>query len=229
MALAAVAAAAAASGRRALVAPILRQQRGCPSCRIAVAAEPAAEDLNSEGSTAAAAARPLTPWGRLASWWRKHGKFDRQKISEMGVTCLLAYGFLANFIAVFLIVFSAYSAMSATGLSPLVDTVALKRFGLTYAGLYVVSSLARPLRFAFAIAASRRLEVLMQRMSHRLKCTKSVTILLTVFIVNCLTIVILFSGLRFASIATGVPLDIRQLGMLMRAGKEARHAAVASA
>jgi hypothetical protein len=147
----------------------------------------------------------------------------------MGITCFLAYGFLANLIAVSLIVFSAYSAMSATGFSPLADRVALRRFGLTYAGLYVVSSLARPLRFAFAVAASRPLDVLMQRISRRLNCTKTVAILLTVFMTNCITILVLFCGLRYASIATGVPLDIRQLGMLVRAGKEARHAAAAGA
>jgi len=209
--------------------PTLRRRHGYPSNRISVAAAPAAEESTSKGSTDTAAAGPATPLGRFASWWREHGRFDRKKIQEMGVTCFLSYGFIANFIAVSLIVFSAYSAMSSTGLSPLADRTALRRFGLTYAGLYVVSSLLRPVRFAVAVAASRPLEKLMKRMSHRLKCTKTVAILLTVFVVNCLTIVVLLSGLRFASIATGVPLDIRQLGMLVRAGKEARHAAAAGA
>lgn len=193
-----------------------------------MAAVPAAEELSSEGPAAAAAAGPQTPLSRFVAWWRKNGRFDRKKISEMGVTCFLAYGFLANLIAVSLIVFSAYSAMSATGLSPLADPGALRRFGLTYAGLYVVTSLLRPLRFAFAVAASTRLDVLMKRMSRRLQCTKPVAILLTVFMFNILTIVVLFCGLRYASIAIGVPLDIRQIGMLVRAGKEARHAAPAA-
>mmetsp|Transcript_118793 Transcript_118793/g.236636 ORF Transcript_118793/g.236636 Transcript_118793/m.236636 type:complete len:277 (-) Transcript_118793:106-936(-) len=226
---AAAAVACVVNARRLQVASILRPRHGCPSRRMAEAAAPAAGEFNSEGSTAAAAAGPATPRSRFALWWQKNGRFDRKRIQEMGVTCFLAYGFLANLIAVFLIVFSAYSAMSATGLSPLADRVALRRFGLTYAGLYVVSCLARPLRFAFAVAASRPLEIAMQRMSRRLKCEKTVAILMTVFIFNILTILVLFCGLRFASVTTGVPLDIRHIGMLLRAGKEASHAPAAGA
>jgi len=158
---------------------------------------------------------------RFGAWWSKYGKFDRKKMQEMGIVCFLSYGLLSNVIACSLLVMSTYSAMAITGASPLSSREALRQFGITYGGLYVISSLTRPLRFGLAMGLTPVLERSVGRLERSLACTKATAILLVVAMANFLAIAILVGGLLISSSVTGVPVDVRNLGTLFRAGKEA--------
>uniref|UniRef100_A0A7S4PY95 Uncharacterized protein n=1 Tax=Alexandrium monilatum TaxID=311494 RepID=A0A7S4PY95_9DINO len=178
------------------------------------------------GGPSGVAARPT--WRtRFRAWWNKYGKFDRKKLSEMGIVCFLSYGLLSNVIAITLILISTYSAMVTTGASPLSSRVALRQFGITYGGLYVISSLTRPLRMALAVGLTPLLERLVGRLQRSASCTKGVAVMLTVTVANVVTLGALFAGMLVASSLTGVPVDVWHIGALFKAGKEARSIDVA--
>mmetsp|Transcript_86734 Transcript_86734/g.230457 ORF Transcript_86734/g.230457 Transcript_86734/m.230457 type:complete len:266 (-) Transcript_86734:97-894(-) len=181
-------------------------------------AEDAATELPKE-------ARRSSWQARLGAWWSKYGKFDRKKIQDMGMVFLLSYGLLSNVIAVTLVVFSTYTAMAVTGASPLSCRAALRQFGITYAGLYVISSLTRPLRFALAVGITPSFEKYVGSVQKSVRCSKAVAAMLLVAVANLATIAALLGGVFISSSITGVPVDVRHMGALLKAGKEVRMAA----
>eukprot|EP00929_Paragymnodinium_shiwhaense_P010316 TRINITY_DN114915_c0_g1_i1.p1 TRINITY_DN114915_c0_g1~~TRINITY_DN114915_c0_g1_i1.p1 ORF type:complete len:271 (-),score=30.37 TRINITY_DN114915_c0_g1_i1:174-986(-) len=164
------------------------------------------------------------PWStKLRRWWKKNGKLDRKKMSGLGLACLLSYGFVSNASLMICIHIATFSAMRATGASPLSDTAALKQFGITYAGLYLVNSIIRPLRFGLSLGLSPAFDRLVAGIQSKLSCKKRTAIGVTVFLVNVIgTFTILFSGLFLVSWLCSVPLDVSKFGLLIKAGKAAR-------
>lgn len=162
-------------------------------------------------------------FGRVAAWWRKNAKMDTKRLSQLGLMIVLSYGFVSNVNAMLLTCVSVYVAMKTTGMSPLASKAALKKFGLTYAGLYVISNFLRPLRISLALALSPAFDRVVRLIQGRLRCKKRTAVVCTVFLANVVgSFFLLFMGLGLASLLTGVPINVRQLSTLARAGKAAR-------
>jgi len=213
--MAAVSAAVAASRTAGLLHPGARRGRRRVAGR---AAETAADT--------AAEARTSSLGGRVKAWWQKNAKLDRKQMSKLGLACLLSYGFISNASYILCLYAAVYSAMKATGASPLADRAALKQFGLAYAGFWMFLNVVRPLRFALAMALSPAFDRLVSGIQRGLKCERPRAVAVTVFLVNVLgTFSLLFGGLFLVSAVCDVPLDVSQLGTLIKAGKAAKDAA----
>lgn len=147
-------------------------------------------------------------------------------MSKLGLACLLSYGFVSNASYMLCLHAAVYSAMKATGASPLADRAALRQFGVAYAGFWMLLNVIRPLRFALAVALSPAFDRLVNAIQRGLGCKRTRAVAATVFLVNIVgTFALLFGGLFFVSALCGVPLDLSQLGTLVKAGKEARSVA----
>lgn len=160
---------------------------------------------------------------RLGAWWRKNAKMDSKKLRKMGLMCLLSYGFVSNVNAVVLILLATYRAIVATGASPLAEKAALKQFGITWLGLYVVSNLIRPLRISLALVISPVIDKFVNRIQDGLRCKRWLAVTLAVILLNIVgTIAILYFGMSLVSASTGVQVQAGQLGQLMQAVKAAK-------
>ena len=92
-----------------------------------------------------------------------------------------------------------------TGLSPL--AVGQWRSLVTaYGGLYVFVTLMRPLRFALALALTKRTEHFIEETQNRLGCTRTAAIGLKVSLGFLLWIGCAFGGISLASALSGVPI-----------------------
>mmetsp|Transcript_89432 Transcript_89432/g.158737 ORF Transcript_89432/g.158737 Transcript_89432/m.158737 type:complete len:261 (-) Transcript_89432:66-848(-) len=170
-------------------------------------------------------AEAKTLQARLGAWWGKNAKLDSKTLRKMGLMCLLSYGFVSNVNAVILILLACYRAILATGASPLASKAALKQFGITWAGLYVISNLIRPLRISVALAISRYIDKFVNRIQDAFGCKRWMAITLAVLLLNVVgTIGLLYGGMILVSTVTGVPVSASQLGTLLKAGKAARAA-----
>jgi len=164
---------------------------------------------------------------RLGDWWRRH-KIDKKQLSKMGVLCGFAYGLLSSINAALLITISTYRAMATTGASPLTSSAALKQFGISYAGLYVISNLIRPLRVSLAIALTPAYEKFTQAVQRFFRCERWLAITIIVILTNVVgTCCLLYCGLKLASMSTGVSISFAKVGFLFKAGKAARTSGIA--
>lgn len=196
-------------------------------CAAAASASAAAEpEAAGEGpALEEASPAPSSAKSRLAEWWRRNGKLDRKRLSKMGLMCVLSYGFVSNMNAMLLLCSSVYVAMSRTGASPLASGAALRQFGITYGGLYIISNLIRPLRIALALSISPAFDKFIKNIERTLNCKRGLAIILTVLLANVVgTFAFLFGGLGLASALTGVPINLAQLGGLVKASKAVRSA-----
>eukprot|EP00439_Symbiodinium_sp_Y106_P060583 s3476_g8.t7 len=146
-----------------------------------------------------------------------NAKMDSKSLRKMGLMCLLSYGFVSNVNALLLILLATYRSIVATGASPLASPVALKQFGITWAGLYVISNIVRPVRISIALAISKPFDNM-----EKLSCKRWMAVGLVVLLLNVvLTIAFLWGGMLFVSSITGVKVDPSQFGTLVKAGKAA--------
>lgn len=160
---------------------------------------------------------------RLGTWWRKNAKMDSKTLRKMGLMCLLSYGFVSNVSAVILILLATYRAIIATGASPLAEKAALKHFGITWLGLYVISNLVRPLRISLALGISPVIDKFVNRIQAGLGCKRWLAVTLAVVLLNIVgTIAILYFGMKLVSASTGVEVQAGQLGQLLQAVKAAK-------
>eukprot|EP00930_Biecheleria_cincta_P087273 TRINITY_DN76521_c0_g1_i1.p1 TRINITY_DN76521_c0_g1~~TRINITY_DN76521_c0_g1_i1.p1 ORF type:complete len:245 (+),score=31.65 TRINITY_DN76521_c0_g1_i1:42-776(+) len=160
---------------------------------------------------------------RLTAWWRKNARMDSKQLRKMGLMCLLSYGFVSNVNAVILILLATYRAIVATGASPLAEKAALKQFGITWLGLYMVSNLLRPLRISLALGISPVIDKLVNRIQVGLGCKRWLAVTLAVVLLNIVgTIAILYFGMTLVSASTGVEVQAGQLGQLLHAVKAAK-------
>eukprot|EP00434_Breviolum_minutum_P021723 symbB.v1.2.019174.t1/scaffold1559.1/size111769/7 len=157
---------------------------------------------------------------RLKRWWKKNAKLDAKAIRKMGLMCLLSYGFVSNVNALMLLLLATYRSILATGQSPLTSKAALKQFGITWAGLYVISNIIRPVRISIALAISKPIDGLVKRLEEKLKCKRWMAIGTVMLFLNVfLTIAMLWGGMMLVSTLTGVQVNASQFGVLLKAGK----------
>jgi len=83
------------------------------------------------------------------------GKIDKSTIAALGGAALLSYGFVSNVFYVSSLLLATYTAVKATGASPLVSKVAMKAFVSSYFGLWVIQNFLRPARMALSVGPGR--------------------------------------------------------------------------
>eukprot|EP00438_Fugacium_kawagutii_P016263 Skav226626 [mRNA] locus=scaffold2041:473998:478253:+ [translate_table: standard] len=160
---------------------------------------------------------------RLQKWWKKTAKLDAKALRKMGLMCLLSYGFVSNVNALLLLLLATYRSILATGQSPLTSKAALKQFGITWAGLYVISNIVRPVRISIALAISKPIDNLVKWFEEKLKCKRWMAIGTVMLFLNVfLTIAMLWGGMMLVSTLTGVQVSASQFGVLLKAGKAAK-------
>uniref|UniRef100_A0A7S3Z103 Uncharacterized protein n=1 Tax=Lotharella globosa TaxID=91324 RepID=A0A7S3Z103_9EUKA len=131
---------------------------------------------------------------------------DRKRMAELGLGCLLSYGFVSN-INVGILTSIAWGSFSLnTGLSPLAPGQWAK-FVAVQVGLYAVfGNLLRPLRLAISIAIAPMFDRIISFLQTRLKIPKSMAVLANVVIFNfIINIAFMVTGIWLASTIVGVP------------------------
>ncbi|CAE7430132.1 unnamed protein product [Symbiodinium sp. CCMP2456] len=157
------------------------------------------------------------PW--LLDRW--NAKMDSKSLRKMGLMCLLSYGFVSNVNALLLILLATYRSIVATGASPLASPVALKQFGITWAGLYVISNIVRPVRISIALAISKPFDNMVNWLQEKLSCKRWMAVGLVVLLLNVvLTIAFLWGGMLFVSSITGVKVDPSQRDWYLLVGTQ---------
>ncbi|CAL1166403.1 unnamed protein product [Cladocopium goreaui] len=142
----------------------------------------------------------VTNTSRLKRWWKKTAKLDAKALRKMGLMCLLSYGFVSNVNALMLLLLATYRSILATGQSPLTSKAALKQFGITWAGLYVISNIVRPVRISIALAISKPIDSLVKWFEEKLKCKRWMAIGTVMLFLNVfLTIGMLWGGMMLVS------------------------------
>lgn len=165
----------------------------------------------------------VTNTSRLKRWWKKTAKLDAKALRKMGLMCLLSYGFVSNVNALMLLLLATYRSILATGQSPLTSKAALKQFGITWAGLYVISNIVRPVRISIALAISKPIDSLVKWFEEKLTCKRWMAIGTVMLFLNVfLTIGMLWGGMMLVSTLTGVQVSASQFGILLKAGKAAK-------
>jgi small-conductance mechanosensitive channel len=159
----------------------------------------------------------------LIQWWRQSAKLDMQAIKKMGLACFLSYTLVSNVSYIGCVHLAVASAMRATGASPLVSQVALKHFGVSYAGLFLLQNLLRPLWFGVTVALAPAFDKLVNRIQERTGVQKGTAVFIVTVVVNVVgAFAFLFGGMYLVSIVCGVPLGGSNVGVLLSAGKAAR-------
>ncbi|CAE7720841.1 unnamed protein product, partial [Symbiodinium necroappetens] len=204
-----------------------------PSVAVQRRASPhgAAAELRAATARRAAALRRKTNhWVRGSSAGGKrplavgsllNAKMDSKSLRKMGLMCLLSYGFVSNVNALLLILLATYRSIVATGASPLASPVALKQFGITWAGLYVISNIVRPVRISIALAISKPFDNMVNWLQEKLSCKRWMAVGLVVLLLNVvLTIAFLWGGMLFVSSITGVKVDPSQRDWYLLVGTQ---------
>ncbi|KAL7531265.1 hypothetical protein ACHAXR_004976 [Thalassiosira sp. AJA248-18] len=130
-------------------------------------------------------------------------KMNRESLSKLGISALLAYGFVSNVSGVIAVSCAWFIFSKKTGLSPLANKPA---FLTIYAGFTVMLNVIRPARFAFAMAISPYFERIRKYFQRKFGVSpKSATVLMVVFINLLGTCTLMAAGVGLASLLSGVP------------------------
>ena len=130
----------------------------------------------------------------------------RQKLSKMGLSAVLSYGFVSNLSYCVTVSLAWYIHSSRTKLSPLAPGQ-WKPFLAIYAGFYVFNNIIRPFRLAASVAVSTYFDKGIAIIQDKVKCSRGVAIALLVFLTNiCGTCSLMALGIFLASLVSGVPL-----------------------
>ena len=157
----------------------------------------------------------------IKAWWARAAKIDRATIAALGGAALLSYGFISNLFYVSSLLLATYTTCKTCGVSPLASADAMKLFGTTYFGLWMIQNFLRPARMALSVAISPATDKLVEVFQRFVPGNrKSLAFGLTVFCVNVLgTFAYMFGGFFLIGILTGVPLDLKGLLMAAKAAR----------
>lgn len=130
-------------------------------------------------------------------------KFNRESLSKMGMSALLAYGFVSNVSGVIAVSCAWFIFSTRTGISPLANKPAF--LGI-YAGFTVMLNVIRPARFALSMAISPYFERIRKTFQRKFGVSpKGATVLMVIFINLLGTSALMGLGVGLASILSGVP------------------------
>jgi len=151
--------------------------------------------------------------------WRKKlfppkpddGLTFRQRLTKMGLSVVLSYGFVSNVSYSFSVSFAWYIFSKRTGLSPLAPGQ-WKNFLAVYAGFFVFNSIVRPIRVGISIGVASYFDAIIKAVQDKCRVSKNVAVALTVFFANVVgTISLMCAGITLASLAAGVPVFAAKL------------------
>lgn len=119
---------------------------------------------------------------------------------------------------------ATYTAVKTHGVSPLVNAAAMKTFGASYFGLWMIQNFLRPARMGLSVAISPGTDKIVEFFRRYVpRNEKGPAFALTVFCVNVLgTFAYMFGGFFLIQALTGVSLELRSLSGLLVAAKAAR-------
>mmetsp|Transcript_15664 Transcript_15664/g.33078 ORF Transcript_15664/g.33078 Transcript_15664/m.33078 type:complete len:264 (-) Transcript_15664:366-1157(-) len=130
-------------------------------------------------------------------------KFNRESLGKLGVSALLAYGFVSNVSGIIAVSCAWFIFSKRTGLSPLGNKPA---FLAVYAGFTVMLNIIRPARFAFSISISPYFERIRKWFSRKFGVSpRGATVLMIIFINLCGSSALMVLGVGLASLLSGVP------------------------
>lgn len=133
------------------------------------------------------------------------GLTTRQRLSKMGLSCLLSYGFVSNMSYVVSVSVAWFGFTKKTGLSPLAPGQ-WKPFLAVYAGFYVFNNFVRPIRFGLSVGVARYFDTAVNYIQRKTKVSKGFAIGIVVFLANiCGTCSLMALGISLAASLTGVP------------------------
>ena len=134
------------------------------------------------------------------------GLTTRQRLSKMGLSVLLSYGFVSNISTSITAALSWFLFSKRTGLSPLAPNQWKPYVGV-YAGLYLMLNALRPARVALAVGMSRYFDSTIQLYQNKFNVSKRTAIAITVFCFNVVgTLSMMTGGILLASLLSGVPI-----------------------
>jgi len=149
----------------------------------------------------------------MRSWFKKWASFDKEKLKTFGVDAFFTYGVVSNINAGFLVTLAWMTFSQSSGMSPLAPG-AWKKFAATYGALYIsLGSILRPVRFAVAAGSTPYYTALVARLRKRLplrqqrpQLNRGLAMFIVALLLNVgLTFGIVFAGVSFAGLVTGVP------------------------
>lgn len=130
----------------------------------------------------------------------------RQRLTKMGMSVLLSYGFVSNMSYCVSVSLAWYGFTKKTGLSPLAPGQ-WPKFLAVYAGFYIFNNIIRPLRITLSVYVASYFDNIVKSVQKRLNCSKGVAVGAVVFLFNvCGTLTLMSAGITFASILSGVPI-----------------------
>jgi hypothetical protein len=151
--------------------------------------------------------------------WRKKlfppkpddGLTFRQRLTKMGLSVVLSYGWVSNVSYSVSVSLAWYIFSKRTGLSPLAPGQ-WKPFLAVYAGFFVFNNVIRPVRVGLSIGVASYFDSIVNAVQDKLRVSKSVAVALTVFFANVVgTIALMCAGITLASLAAGVPVFAAKL------------------
>jgi hypothetical protein len=137
----------------------------------------------------------------------------KEEIKKLGIDCFFTYGVVSNINVGFLVSIAWITFSKASGLSPLAPGQ-WKGFVGTYGALYLsLGSILRPVRFAVAVGATPLYSAFVGRIrgglpfrESRPKLNRFLAIFLASLLLNFAgTMGLIFLGVSFAGLVTGVP------------------------
>jgi len=163
------------------------------------------DSLESAASSASSSSKSFL--SNLRNIFRNKNKLNRESLSKLGLSALLAYGFVSNVSGVIAVSSAWFIFSKRTGISPLANKPA---FLTIYAGFTVILNVIRPARFALSVAISPYFERLRASFQQRFGVSAKVATGLVVVFVNLLgTSALMACGVGLASLLAGVPVWVK--------------------
>eukprot|EP00571_Detonula_confervacea_P000825 CAMPEP_0172328682 /NCGR_PEP_ID=MMETSP1058-20130122/60482_1 /TAXON_ID=83371 /ORGANISM="Detonula confervacea, Strain CCMP 353" /LENGTH=147 /DNA_ID=CAMNT_0013045809 /DNA_START=380 /DNA_END=823 /DNA_ORIENTATION=- len=141
----------------------------------------------------------------MKDFFTNKSKFNRESLGKLGLSAMLAYGFVSNVSGVIAVSSAWFIFSKKTGLSPM--TPGQKpAFLAIYAGFTVMLNIIRPARFAFAMAISPYFERIRKYIGSKFGVSPKVAAVLMIVFINFLGSCSLMAlGVGLASLLSGVP------------------------
>lgn len=154
----------------------------------------------------------LNTFQRIKNRFFGNAQIDRAKLTALGGSALLSYGFVSNISYTTCLIAAWVIHARRTGFTPL-DPGQWPKFLVVYGGFWMLQNILRPARFALSVALSPFFDRFVEFVKAKAgavtnrEINKPTAFGITVFIVNVLgSFSYLFLGLFLSTLIAGVPL-----------------------
>ncbi|CAJ1410190.1 unnamed protein product [Effrenium voratum] len=140
------------------------------------------------------------PWRRFRTWITDAD--SRQRFASMGAAGVLSYGVVSNMNYIPLFAFAWYVVSTRSGVSPVHEWPA---FLSTYAALYVVNNLLRPIKLVAVAFATPRVNRCFKWVMNKYGIGKKRAVAIVYIVLNTFTVLLMALSVLVASCLAGVP------------------------